>query len=71
MGKPMMRVCHASIQFCLSERHGKEGEGTKEGREVWKILNWHRCGLVSKLLVTHMISAQVRWLPKVVWLYRL
>lgn len=70
----MMTVCHEPIQFCPSEGHLKEEEGMKkrkEWREEWKILNWHHCRPVSKLLVTHIISAQARWLPKLVWLCRL
>lgn len=74
MHKPMMTVCHELMQFCPPEGHQKEGEGThkkEDWRDGWKILNRHNCGPVSKPLVTHIISAQARWLPKVVWLCRL
>lgn len=73
-----MRPCMASWWQCVMNRfnsvhlrplkRGRRNEKRKEQREGWKILNWYHCGPVSKLLVTHIISAQARWLPKCVWL---
>lgn len=65
-----MRVCHEPTQFCLPEDHWKRGrrKGRNAARERRRRgLNWQHRGLVSKPLVTHIISAQARRRPRAVW----